>query len=186
MNIGDIRRIHVLGLAAALVLSMAASAESGKILRATELRDKPFLEATKTGELAAQAKVEVLARDGGWMQVRSATGQTGWVRLLNVQPVSAEASSGSSSFLGGLAKLGNVASTGSTGTTATTGAKGISQEDLANAQPSMTELAKLEGLPSSAANGRRHAANHKLRAKVSEPLDPQPGASGGNANRDQQ
>lgn len=185
MNMG-INRVHLLGLLTALVLSTAASAESGKVLRACELRDKPFLEASTSGKLAAQAEVEVLARNGGWMQVRSTSGQSGWVRLLNVQPVSTEASSGSSSFLGGLLKLGNVASTGSTGTTATTGAKGISQADLARAQPNMTELSKLEKLPSSAANGRRHAANYKLHARTSEPLDPQPNASGSNANSNQQ
>ena len=184
MNTG-MNRAHLLGLIVALALSTAAGAESGKVLRACELRDKPFLEASKTGDLAAQTDVEVLARDGGWMQVRSASGQTGWVRLLNVQPVSTEAGS-SSSLLGGLLKLGNVASTGSTGTTGTTGAKGISQEDLAQAQPSMTELAKLEGLPSSSANGRRHAANYKLHAQVSEPLDPRAGDGSGNAARTQQ
>jgi hypothetical protein len=169
-------RIRLAGLALALALSTAVGAEPGKVLRACAIHEKPFLEATRTGDLAAQTDVEILARKGGWMQVRSATGQSGWVRLLNVQPVSTEASSGSS-LLGGLVKLGNVASTGSTGTTATTGAKGISQEDLAQAQPDMDELAKLEGLPSSAANGRRHAANYKLRAQVSEPLDPRGSAN---------
>ncbi|MBI1906648.1 MAG: SH3 domain-containing protein [Rhodocyclales bacterium] len=182
MNMG---RIRLAGLALALALSTAVGAESGKVLRACAIHEKPFLEASKTGDLDAQTDVEILARNGGWMQVRSAAGQTGWVRLLNVQPVSTEASAGSS-LLGGLAKLGNVASTGSTGTTATTGAKGISQEDLAQAQPSLTELAKLEGLPSSAANGRRHAANHQLRAQVSEPLDPRPGERGTNATAPQQ
>lgn len=178
-------RVRLLGLAVALTLSAVAIAESGKVLRATELRDKPFLEASKTGDLAARSEVEILARDGGWMQVRDGSGQTGWVRLLNVQPLSEGGGSGSS-LLGGLLKLGNVASTGSTGTTATTGAKGITQDDLAQARPNMTELAKLEGLPSTAANGRRHAANYKLRARTSEPLDPQPSASSGNASRSQQ
>ncbi|MBW7859765.1 MAG: SH3 domain-containing protein [Rhodocyclaceae bacterium] len=164
-----LRYRSLVALAIAALACTAALAAPGKILRNSELREKPFLDAPKTGELQAQTEVEMLAREGGWIQVKSADGKTGWVRLLNVQPAGSGSGSG---FLSGLATLGSVAATGSTGTTATTGAKGISREDLANAQPNPKELEALEKLASSEASGRKHASASRLRAQVSEPIDP--------------
>lgn len=128
----------------ALLLACAGTAwaaESGVLAKAGELKQEPFTDAATVAQLPAAAPVDVLARQGAWMKV-SASGQTGWVRLLSVRlaaggPVRASES--------GLAKAANVALGNTSGAAVATGVKGLDKEAIANAVPNPAEAAKLEG-----------------------------------------
>jgi len=144
-------------IAMALFAAGATAAESGVLARATELKKEPFTDAATVQQLPAAAPVEVLARQGAWMQVK-AGGQTGWVRLLAVRMgVNAARSSES-----GLAKAANIALSGSSGTAVATGVRGLDKEQIANASPNPAELARLERSASSDAQARGFAADAKL------------------------
>ncbi len=111
----------------------AQAAETAYLVRATELKSKPFADAETVATLAEQSQVEVLARQASWMQVKAAAG-TGWVKMLSVRlgkPGAQPAKSSDS----GLGKIFNLATTGSSGSTVTTGVRGLSEEQLKNAQP---------------------------------------------------
>ncbi|HEY9100752.1 SH3 domain-containing protein [Chitinimonas sp.] len=141
----------------ALLAGVAQAAENGTLLRAAELKQKPFLDAEKVADLAAQAPVEIVARQGAWMQVKAA-GQTGWVKMLNVRTGSGESKGGG----GGLLSAVNLFKTGSSGTTVTTGVKGLSEEDIKNAQPNHEQLAKLGSYAATADEAEKFARAGKL------------------------
>ena len=147
-------------------LSALCVAEPGIVIKASELRSAPMLDASVSGKLAEKSRVDILSSKGGWMEVKTAEGKSGWVRLMNVEPV--EGKGGSSGK--GLAAFGNVARTGSTSTTAATGVKGISKEDLAGAKANFDEVAKLDRYRASTADGQQHARTAGLKAQSVEAL----------------
>lgn len=152
-------------------LSLPALAAPGTLTRASELKAKPFIDAATVAQLPEQSKVDILANEGGWSQVKSSQGQTGWVRLLNVRPDSA----GGGNALSSLNTLGNVARTGSTGATATTGAKGISKDDLAQAAPNPQEVQRLARYASTPQDAEKHAQAQRLQKRKVAYLDPSDG-----------
>jgi flagellar basal body rod protein FlgF len=156
---------HHVSLAFLLALGAGGSlalAAPGTVTKDSELRSSPAIDASPKGTVASQAKVDIVATKGGWVQIKTADGKTGWLRLMNVKPAEAKGSGGS---LKGLALAGNVARTGSTGSTATTGVKGISKEDLAGAKPNFGELGQLDRYRASPAEGQQHARSAGLRAQ---------------------
>ncbi|QDQ26337.1 SH3 domain-containing protein [Chitinimonas arctica] len=158
-----------------LFATAAHAAETGTLMRAAELKQKPFIDAAKVADLASQAPLEIVLRQGAWMQVKSG-GQQGWVKMLNVRTGGAtKAGSAGGGFLSAV----NLFKTGSSGTTVTTGVKGLSEEDLRNAQPNMEQLAKLGGYAASADEAGRFAKAGKL---ANERLDYLPKPSTAQAN----
>lgn len=147
------KHLIVVIVAALFATVAAAAAETGVLARATDLKKEPFSDAPTLQPLPAAATVEVLARQGAWMQVR-AEGQTGWVRLLTVRMGASAARSSES----GLAKAANIALSGSSGTAVATGVRGLDKEQIANASPNPAELAKLERSASAEGQARAFAA----------------------------
>jgi hypothetical protein len=126
------------GTAAAATKSAAAT---GQLLKSSELKEKPFIDAKTVATLAAQAKVTLLERNGGWYRVTSG-GKSGWVRMLNVKVIAGGESLGGSD-------LGQVASlaTGRAGTgnvVSTSGLRGLNEEQLSEAKPDYGQLEKLD------------------------------------------
>lgn len=148
---------HALWLLAALA---AGAAETGTVLRPTELRAKPFADAAKIADLPASAAVEIVSRQGAWMQVKAA-GQQGWVKLLAVRTGGGSSGSGNAS---GVLSAVSLFKTGSSGTTVATGVKGLDEESLRNAQPNPAQLAKLGSYAVSAGEAGRFARAGKLNA----------------------
>ena len=144
-----------------------ALAAPGTVIKTSELRSAPALDASVKGVVASQATVDIVATKGGWLQVKTPDGKTGWLRLLNVKPAETKASGGG---MKSLALAGNVVRTGSTGSTAATGVKGISKEDLAGARPNFTEVGQLDRYRASPAEGQQHARGAGLKAQTVEPL----------------
>ena len=147
-------------LAAGLMAPFCLAAETGSVVRAAELKQKPFFDAPKVADLAANATVEIVTRQGAWIEVKTKDGQTGWVKMLNVRTGNGEVKSGSTAS--GLLAGVSLFKTGSSGTTATTGVRGLSEEDLKNAQPNPAELEKLNGFGVSADEAAKFAKAGKL------------------------
>lgn len=161
------RGIHAFTLFLGVLSMSAALAAPGTVVRASDLRNAPNLDATIKGSVAIQAKVDIVSTKGGWVEVRSADGTTGWLRLMNVEPAAAKSTA---SGLKGLATAGNVARTGSTGSTAATGVKGISKEELSGAKANFAELGQLDRYRATPADGQQHARSVGLQAQGVELL----------------
>ena len=129
-------------LAAVLFLVPALClAEAATVIRATELKRAPATDAASAGQLAENAKVDALERQGGWTRVKAPGGAEGWVRMLALRYEGGAAARQGDS---GIAQALNVARSGTSGTQVTTGVRGLDAEQLANARPNPAEVKKLE------------------------------------------
>jgi len=155
-----------------------AWAENATLTRASDLKAKPFIDAPTVISLPEQSKVQIIGNEGGWTQIRSVEGKSGWVRLLNVRP---DSKGDSGAGVGkGIASLGNVVRTGTTGTTATTGTKGISQDDLARATPNYQEVKRMNENKVSSREAERYAVSNKLKARSMDYLETADGSTKAN------
>jgi len=143
----------------ALLLSGALhAAESGTTLKADDLKKEPFRDAKTVAKLATGDKVDILKKDGGWLQVNSAKGK-GWVRMLSIRKGDTR-KGGSASGL--LALSSGRAGTGKV--VATTGIRGLNEEELKAAKFNEEELKRAESYASSKAEAAKFATQGKLAA----------------------
>jgi hypothetical protein len=159
-------RANRIGMAALLWLllqSAALAAESGTALKADAIRAEPFGDAKQVATLATGDKVEILKKDGGWLQVKSAKGK-GWVRMLSIRKGDAKKGSGEAAGL--LALTSGRAGTGKV--VATTGIRGLSEEELKAASFNAKELQLAESYAVKKADAHNFAAQGKL---VARPFD---------------
>ena len=152
-------------LLSALLSSGLVCAEPGTVVRKTDLRDKPFLDAPVVTQIEANTLIDIQERQGAWMQVKATAG-TGWLKMLNVRTGNVNASGGGS----GIGTLANVVKTGSSGKTVTTGVKGLSAEEITNAVPNPAEVDKMDSYASSEAEASRSATQAKLSAQQVQPV----------------
>jgi hypothetical protein len=121
------------------------------------------------GSIGKGAAVEIIGRQGGWVEVQS--GKTrGWVRLLSVRAGSGGAAGA------GIGDVVGVATTRSdpSRVVAVAGVRGLSEEDLKKAAFNPAELAKLEGLGVTEAQASVFASRSGLKAtSVAELPNPQ-------------
>ncbi|WP_028452792.1 SH3 domain-containing protein [Chitinilyticum aquatile] len=161
------------------LLTGAALAESGSVIRNTELRQKPFSDAAVVATVSSGTQVEILSRQGAWMNV-SSNGQAGWVKMLSVR-----VGNGSSADAGSVIGQGvKVATTGSSGKTVTTGVKGLSEEELSHSQPDYGELERMKGFSTTPADAGKQANLARLTA-VQVPEIAVSGSSGSSGNGSQ-
>lgn len=144
-------------IAGLLWLAPLHAAESGVLIRADVLRDKPFIDAAEVDKVAANAPVSIASRQGGWMQV-DAGGKTGWVRTLNVRLAGGASVGGS-----GLLAASSLYRTGSSGTQVTTGVKGLGASDLSAASPDAEQLAMLDAQGVTPAAASEQASRNGLK-----------------------
>lgn len=154
--------LHRQALVAAVFACLAAGAhaESATVLKKTEVRATPAAAADVVAELKAKETVEIAARQGAWANVKTSSGVDGWTRILNLSTSSPSGARGS-----GSADLGALFATGSNGATSTTAAKGLSPNDLMQASPDATQLAKLDGYASNAGDAGSFAAQAPVTAQ---------------------
>lgn len=163
----------------ALCLSFSAWAgESGVTAVPTELKKSPFLDAATTAQLPAKTALEIVKRQGAWMQVKTADGKNGWVRMLNVR-LGAGGSTAGAGLGGTLAGLGRALNGEGT---ATTGIRGLSEEDLQNARPNPEEVKRMDKYDVTAAEAKRFAAAGGLKPQTVDYLPAPKGSSGGSNN----
>jgi hypothetical protein len=154
-----------------LLASSLAWAESGSVIRKTDLRDKPFLDAAVIANVASDTVIDIRSRKGSWMEVKLANGKTGWIKLLNVRTSGSTSSSS--------AALSNVIKTGSSGKTVTTGVKGLSAEQIHNAVPNPAEVDKMQTYAVSNQAATQAAMSNGLQKKNVSSLG---GSSSGSSN----
>ena len=114
--------------------------------------------------------------------MRTAQGATGWVHMFDVGAQAGTAAAGSNTATSGLRSLGGLFGGGSSTTaTATVGIRGLSAEDIANAQPNPAAVQQAEKLRVSADQAQRFASAAALRKQNVEPLPepPRPAAPAG-------
>lgn len=140
--------------------SLLAQAETGTVIRASDLKQKPFLDAASAGRVSPGNNVTIVSRQGAWMQVKAGN-QAGWIKLLNVRTGSGTASSSGNS-LGTLAK---VLTTGSSGTTVTTGVKGLTSGEVTATHPDLAQLQKLDDYAISSTQAATTARAVPLKAR---------------------
>lgn len=160
MNLKQMLMAVLATLAAGAVLA----AETGTLSRAEAMRGKPFADAAVVLQVKSGAKVDIVGRNGGWYQVKTA-GKTGWVRMLSVRRSAAT----SGSAVTGLASVAS----GRTGTgkvTTTTGVRGLDEAELKTAVFNEAELKKAESYRVSRAEAEAFASAAKLSVRNASPL----------------
>lgn len=156
------RTLAALLIALPLLAPALCHAEPATVIRATELKRAPATDAESTGQLAENAKVDALERQGGWTRVKAAGGVEGWVRMLVLRYEGAGAARQGDS---GIAQALNVARTGTSGTQVTTGVRGLDADQLTTAKPNTAELKKLERYSASKDAAAAFAERGPLRAQ---------------------
>jgi len=171
-------RLFVTALLMAWAGAGLAQTDAGVLRRPAELRESPAETARSLAALPAQSLVNRLGeRQGSWIQVRTPAGLTGWVHLFDVgapgTPGAQTGSSATGGALRGLASLFSKSSSGSAGTTVATttvGIRGLSAEDIANAQPNPVAVRDMEALRQSESQAREFASSAALNPRSVEPL----------------
>lgn len=134
----------------------------GSAVKGDELKAEPFRDAKTVGTLSKGDVVEILDKDGPWLNVRSSEGTSGWVRMLSIrrnQPNKpGYTPEGILALASGRAGTGKVV--------ATTGIRGLNEETLKAAQFSAEQVTLLESFRISSFQARKFAAEGKLKAKA--------------------
>jgi len=136
----------------------AVAGPSGTMLKDAPLLAKPFADAATVAPLRSGNSVEILGRQGGWMQVKSGV-KTGWVRTIQVRTDASDGSGlkGAKQVATGRAGSGNIV--------ATSGIRGLSEEELKGTRPNPAELKKLDGWVASDTIASQYATANKLQRR---------------------
>lgn len=145
------------GLSTLLLTNAVIAAETGSALKNDSMRVEPFADAKVAGSFNRGDNLEILKKQGAWLQVKSKKA-TGWVRLLSVKRSSTGAGNQAAGVLAaasGRAGTGQVVST--------TGIRGLSEQDLKAAKFNDLEIKKLESYTQSAEQGSKFARAGNLK-----------------------
>ena len=126
----------ILILLSLLLPTIAFAGDAGTAIKADTLRAEPYADAKTAGNLNKNDVVDILAKKGAWLQIKTKSA-SGWVRILSVKRGGASASN---------SNIADIAS-GRTGTgkvVSTTGIRGLSAEELKAAKFNEDEMKKME------------------------------------------
>jgi len=140
-----------------LLAHQVIAAETGSALKNDSMRTEPFTDAKLAGSITRGDSVEILKKQGAWLQIKTKK-STGWVRILSVKRGATSASNQSAGVLAlasGRAGTGQVVST--------TGIRGLSEEELKAAKFNEAEVKAMEGYTISADQGRQFANKGNLK-----------------------
>lgn len=155
------KKFTIPAIAFALVVgSVSAWAAPGTVLRAEKLYSQPSATSKVTANVAKGASVDILAKQGGWLKVKSGT-STGYIRLLSVRAGAGGLGGASASDVVGAATTRSDPSR----VVAVAGLRGLNDEDLKQAKFNGEELARLEARNVSAAQVRTFAGQSGLAAR---------------------
>jgi hypothetical protein len=153
---GAVLTVLLLGMAGAQAASYTVAVE-------TDLRAAPALNAKTVQHLAQGTALDAVTQQGGWLQARAGD-QTGWVRLAHLRSADAGTRNAGKPD-GGTGFLGGLFTAASNSPTATTGTRGLSEEELAQAQPAPKEVQGMERYAVTAAQARSFARQGHLQAR---------------------
>ncbi|MBX3588625.1 MAG: SH3 domain-containing protein [Ramlibacter sp.] len=158
-----------------------AQTEAAVIRRTAELREAPGATSRSLAALPAQTPVTRLGgREGPWVQVKTEAGVTGWVHLFDMgAPGTSAQPSGGNAATGALRSLTGFFNRRSSGggnsaATPTVGIRGLGAEDLANAQPNLEAVGRMEALRQNETQARRFASAAALTPADVAPLPAPP------------
>lgn len=157
----NIRRLPLALLLAASTIA-AHAAEQGQVLVSTDLKSEPYADAKTLATLQANSAVDVLKRQGGWMQVKPASSGEGWVKMTAIKLGGAGATAKSDSGMTALWNTATQGRSGNTGVTVATGVRGLSPEDMKNARPAPDQVQKLDGFAATKSQAESSAKSAKL------------------------
>ena len=130
--------------------AIAFAGEAGTALKADILRAEPFSDARTAGNLNKNDTVDILAKKGAWLQIKTKSA-SGWVRILSVKRGGASSSTSSiADIASGRAGTGKVVST--------TGIRGLSAEELKAAKFNDAEMKKMDSYAVSANDAQKFAS----------------------------
>ena len=133
-----------------LLPAIAFAGDAGTALKADILRAEPYADAKTAGNLNKNDVVDILAKKGAWLQIKTKS-TSGWVRILTVKRGSVLASNSSvADIASGRAGTGKVVST--------TGIRGLSAEELKAAKFNEDEMKKMESHAVSASDAQKFAS----------------------------
>ena len=159
--------------------SLANAAESAQTLTSTDLKQEPFIDAKPMGPLPASTAVEVLKRQGGWLQIKAGSAE-GWVKMTSIRLGTGTADTKGDSGLAALFNAATSGRSGEKGVTVATGVRGLSAEDLKNATPAPEAVKKLDSYSGSKNEAQAFANSGKLQSqKVDYLVDAKSTSSGG-------
>jgi hypothetical protein len=127
---------------AALAMALLVRAEPAVTIRAVELKATPAADARTVVALPTNSTVDVLTRQGAWVQVKSGN-STGWTKLFDVRAAATGTPAKSGSSGNAMAETLGLA-TGARGSTVTTGVRGLDADMLSRAVPNAQEYATFE------------------------------------------
>ena len=173
-------------LAVALLSQPAvAQVDSVTIKRATELREAPGENARSLAPLALQTQVTRLtARQGPWIEVRTAQGATGWIHMFDAgtNPPAQGGNAATGALRGLTSFFGKGTTAAPASGTSTIGIRGLGAEDIANAQPNLAAVGQVEAMRQNAAQARQFATSAALTlqtvAELPVPTPPSQAAAG--------
>lgn len=147
------------------------------------MREAPLEAARSLGALPAQSQVTRLgARQGPWIEVRTAQGVAGWVHMFDAGTgVPTQSGSTTTGALRGITSFfgRGTAQPATTTATSTIGIRGLGAEDINNAQPNLEAVARAETLRLDASQARLFGSSATLVAQTVSPLPvPAPPARG--------
>jgi hypothetical protein len=162
----------VLALALLAAWPAHAEEEAAVIKRTSELREAPGDTGRAVATLAADSAVTRLGdRQGAWVKVRTGAGAVGWLHMFDIAPASASGSGGAAGALRSVTSLFSKPTAQRTTTaTATIGIRGLGAEDIAQAQPDVPAVGRMEALRASDTDARQFARQAPLAAVSVEPL----------------
>ena len=139
----------ILILLSLLLPTIAFAGDAGTAIKADTLRVEPYADAKTAGNLNKNDVVDILAKKGAWLQIKTKSA-SGWVRILSVKRGGASTSN---------SNIADIAS-GRTGTgkvVSTTGIRGLSAEELKAAKFNEDEMKKMESHAVSANDAHQFA-----------------------------
>ena len=152
----------------AVLATVAVAQDQAFTNRDTELKERADAGSGTIASLPADTAVKVMTRAGAWTQVQ-AGGKTGFVRVFHLRfPATVEGESSSSSGSNPFAKLGGLIGGNKPddhARLATTGVRGLSKEDVKNANPDAQALAKMQSYRADKPEAQRFAREGKLAEK---------------------
>lgn len=169
--------IHSIILLLTLNLFTTVNAETATVVTDTSLYQTPSIQAVKLRNIVAGTPVDLVRQVGSWKQISvTADDSSGWVRSYQVRSGDIQITTEkqeSGGFFGALASLSRKASGlfsserkgYSYQRTATIGVRGLSEEQIKNAQANYAELEKLESFRSSKKHSEKFALNGHLKAR---------------------
>ncbi|HEV2332522.1 MAG TPA: SH3 domain-containing protein [Gammaproteobacteria bacterium] len=157
-----LRKLPLAAAAAAIAATVCVAAMSrAHTVVATLLNAAPASDAKAVANLAANTDLDVSTRSGGWYEVRTAQGQSGWLVMTAIKFAhNATGTTWGTSWF----DLFESGRTGAGGTTATLGVRGLNTGTIENATPAPAAVSAIGAYAVDPANASAFAQALGLKA----------------------